>query len=1049
MAICMACGAGLPDDARFCPACAAPVATPAAQERKLATMVFADLVGSTALASDRDPEHTRLVLDRFYEGMAAEVRGVGGTLEKFAGDAVMAVFGVPIAYEDHAERALHAALSMQRRLRELFGEQLGLRIGVNTGEVVVGRPHEGSSFVSGDAVNVTARLEQAAAPGEILAGDRTVAAAAGAFEFGEPRAVEAKGKPGGVGCRPLLRALSLMRPRGVGAFARAFVGRERELALLRSAYKRTVEVGSPQLLTIAGEAGVGKTRLVRELWEALSLERPEPVRRVGRCLPYGSAGAYAALGEILKEHFGILDSDSPERVRRMLGGGEILALSLGLDVGGDAHPLVVHERFRHAWTALLEELVSVRPAVLLVEDLHWADPVLVELLEAVRVVRGPLLLLATTRPESAPLAGGETMPLEPLAGEAPEMLVASLLGTEPPAGLPALVGLAEGNPFFVEEILATLVDRGLLVAREDGWELEEIPPDFALPDSVQSLIAARIDLLPTREKAALQAGATIGRVFWAEATRALVEGEVDFALLEERAFVLRRQTSSLAGETEYAVRHALTREVAYGSIPKGARARLHLAFAEWLEARGAGEDEHAATLAHHYGETLRSDYADLAWPDDDETPRRLRPKAVMWLRRAAELAVRRYEIDEGLRLLSRAVELAPDGQVQAELWREAARACALRFDGDGFWAAMERSLEADADQASRAETYSLLAFETSSRGAMWTRRPRSDVLEEWIEQALELAGPNSKARARALLARAYWDPERGEQAALEASALAEQMEDTELRSFAWGALAAAAFELRRFEESYMLTRRRLNLLPTISDPDRGSEILELAIPAVAAAGRLSEGRDLARQSEEIAQRLSPHHRVHAVAQAVDVEELAGGWERIRGLTTAVEKRVAANLETPCIRNARSLLLCAVAWAYDGDERRALELEQAADALGMEGYDYALDPPRLRLAIIRGDLEAARRLLEVRPTKTYTMGPGLIAARLDGLAAVGDRERLEAEAEPLLQPGIYLEPFALRALGLARGDGALIDLATARFTSMGLDWHAEQTRLLST
>jgi len=1045
MAICTACGAGLPEGARFCPACAAPVATPAAQERKLATILFADLVGSTALASDRDAEHTRLLLDRFYGGMAGEIRAVGGTLEKFAGDAVMAVFGVPTAYEDHAERALHAALSMQRRLRELFGERLALRIGVNTGEVVLGRPHEGSSFVSGDAVNVTARLEQAAAPGEVLAGERTASAAGGAFEFGEPRVVEAKGKPVGVSCRPLLRALSLMRPRGVGDFARAFVGRGPELTRLRSAYRRTVELGSPQLLTIAGEAGVGKTRLVRELWEALALESPEPLRRVGRCLPYGSPSAYAPLGEILNEHFGILDSDPPERVRSLLGSREILALTLGLDLAGEAHPLAVRERLREAWTALLDDLVAERPAVLLVEDLHWADERLVELLETAVEVRGPLLLLATTRPEGVSLVGGETVQLEPLTGEEPEELLTALLGSEPPAELRSIVDHAEGNPFYVEEILATLHDRDLLVRRETGWELEAIPPGFVLPDSVQALIAARIDLLPAPEKAALQAGAVIGRVFWAGAARALVEGEdPDLGLLEKRAFLLRRRPSSLAGEVEYAVRHALTREVAYGSIPKGRRARLHLGFAEWLEGISESGDEHAGTLAHHYSEALHSDYADLAWPDDEETPRRLRPKAVAWLRRAAELAVGRYEIDEGLRLLGRAVELASDDQTRAELWREAATANALRFDGEAFWAAMERSLDDDADRRSRAETYSLLAFETASRGAMWTRRPENEVLEGWIERALELAEPKSKARARALLARAYWNPKRGDDAAREAHLLAEELEDLELRSFAWGTLAAVAFEQGRFEESNTWTQQRLELLPEISDLDRGGELLELAIPAVTAVGRLSEGRDLVRQSEEIARRLSPHHRVHAVAQALDVEELAGGWAAIRDLTGAVEERVAANLETPCVRNARSLLLCAVAWEYEGDELRARELERAADGLEMDGYGYALDPPRLRLALIRGDLRAARRLLEVRPTKTYTMGAGLIAARLDGLAAIGDRKRLEAEAEPLCRTGTYLEPFALRALGLVRGDGVLIEHAIARFEAMGLDWHAEQT-----
>jgi class 3 adenylate cyclase len=218
------------------------------EERKVATVLFADLVGSTALASDEDPERARLRLERFYEAMAAEIETAGGSVEKFAGDAVMAVFGVPAALEDHAERALHATLAMQGRLQELFGDEPVLRVGVNTGEVVVGRAREGSSFVTGDAVNVAARLEQAAAPGDTLVGERTVAAVRGAFEFSEPQTVQAKGKAGGVDCRRLVRALSLMRPRGVGGFHSAFVGREQELHQLQEAYRAVVSSGAPGLV---------------------------------------------------------------------------------------------------------------------------------------------------------------------------------------------------------------------------------------------------------------------------------------------------------------------------------------------------------------------------------------------------------------------------------------------------------------------------------------------------------------------------------------------------------------------------------------------------------------------------------------------------------------------------------------------------------------------------------------------------------------------------------------------------------------------------------
>jgi len=258
-------------------------ASPApSEERKLATVVFADLVGSTELG-EQDPERTRAQLNRFYDTMAAEIEDAGGTVEKFAGDAVMAAFGAPAALEDHAERALHAALSMQRRVEQ----PLELRIGVNTGEVVVGKPREGSSFVTGDAVNVAARLEQAAVPGEILAGERTVSAARGAFEFDEPRTIEAKGKENGVVCRRVVRALTLMRPRGVGGLHSAFVGRETEVDLLRATYRRVVKKREPHLVTIMGDSGVGKTRLAEEL--AASARQRRMLTFSGHC--YEDSGA--------------------------------------------------------------------------------------------------------------------------------------------------------------------------------------------------------------------------------------------------------------------------------------------------------------------------------------------------------------------------------------------------------------------------------------------------------------------------------------------------------------------------------------------------------------------------------------------------------------------------------------------------------------------------------------------------------------------------------------------------------------------------------------
>ena len=1013
-----------------------------AEERKLATVLFADLVGSTELAGDEDPERVRALLDRFYDAMTAEIGRAEGTVEKFVGDAVMAAFGAPAAHEDDAERALHVALAMQRRLSELFGSRLALRIGVNTGEVVVGRPREGSSFVTGDTVNVCARLEQAAAAGEILVGERTAAAVRGAFEFGEPQTVEAKGKPGGVRCRRLVRPLSLMRPRGLAGREATFVGRRTELAELRAAYLEAVSARTPRLVTVLGDAGIGKTRLIRELWQLLSDEASRPLLRTGRCLSYGEGITYWPLTEVLKEHFGILESDSPVVVAERIGGEEGLGFTMGLAPPADMHPLTVRERLRDAWIELLDQLAAERPTVVLIEDLHWAEPDLCGLLELfVERVRGPLLLVATARAEflgRQPGWPGQWIQLDALDMEGAAELVGALLGTDCPVSLRALVvERAEGNPFYVEELIATLVDRGVIARRNGGWSFGELPSGFSLPDTVQAVLAARIDLLPPVEKAALQAAAVIGRVFWAGPVQTLIEDLPDFGLLEEREFVRSRSGSSIAGEQEFAIKHALTREVAYESLLKARRAPLHAGFAEWLDARREGEDDHAALLAHHYAEAVRPEDLDLAWFGREDEAARLRAKSVYWLRRAADLAVGRYEMDEGVALLRRAVGLEEDPGRQAELWHRIGRASALKFDGENFWRAIENAIELGGPEG---DLYAELAFQSTRRWGMWKSQPNTELIENWVERALELAEEGSRNQALALYAQAGWTEEPEPARAL--AAVAAKRDEPDLESLALEVLADRSWVAGEVDQSRRLIDLLQELAPRLSDPDDQTrpflEIVRMRI----GLGDLDGAARAATMNVELARGLTPHHRLHGAGMQVLVATLAGRWEDVAAFADEMERAVDAN-DTPCPQNVSTLLHCALAGVLRRDEREARRLEEKAEAIGLHWSRYWIDPPRIRLALARGTLDVLPSLLEgIEPSAIEPP-----SAYLDALVALGEYDRIEAEAPDWLRPGTYAEPFALRALGVARRDRTLIGQAAASFEVLGMPWHLEQTKLL--
>ena len=1057
MGTCRSCAAVLPDAARFCPRCAAAVTVedqPA--ERKVATIVFADLVGSTAWG-DQDPERSRVMLAEFYELMRTEIQRFGGTVEKFIGDAVMAVFGAPDALEDHPGRALRAALAMQRILPHLFNGALQLRIGVNTGQVVVGSAQAGSSFVTGDPVNVAARLEQAARPGEVLVGERTARSTLDAFEFDPPRLVRAKGKPQGVKARRLLRERV-----PAARTDRLLLGRRDELQALDLAFREALSGGQAKHVTVLGEPGLGKTTLV-DRWANGALDQQAGATvRTGHCLAYGRGVTYAPLAEVLRQQLRIAEDESAEAVAAHLGGQDILALTLGLDVSGDLHPFAAKERLHAAWVQLVREMTSVRPVVLWIEDVHWADDLLFELLDRLVVdVSGPLLLVTTARPEvmeryptwfTGMTRRDHTLIwLDALVTDDATHLLDRLTGSRLSEGIRRQVlERAEGNPFFLEEIVRSLLEPARPESLNDTAS-PEIAKVISIPDSVQAVLAARIDVLPEIAKRTLQAASVVGRTFWGGSVSQLLAPSIpELRLLEDRGFIRATGSSSLGMEREYTFSHALSQQVAYESLSKSRRARLHALVAEWMESVGEGRDEHVPVMAYHWAEATDPANADLAWGDDPARLEQLQLRAKAALKDAADAAVAQYSIAEAIYWLERALALSPTQAEQVDLLSSLGRVHALNYDGEAFWTTMHRAAELSDDAGVRAELYAEMAFEVSARWGMFTRMPSADLVDGWITQALDLAPATAPARARALVAHCYWHPSGAEDLAAEAWGIAHRLNDAELRSHAANAQAFAAFAAADFQTSRDWAGRRLDFIEGVSDPDLLADTYGGVIPSCLALGQFDDARTFADLHDDVAVRLSTHHQVHAVAYLLELEELAENWPRIRKLRARAEDAAKANLATPCVRNARSLLVCALAEAELGDEAQAEALASTAQAMAMNGAEGTYAPLRIRLALLAGDAGAVGHWLPLAiappPAKNWWTLP-TTAARLDAMAFLEERTQVEAEAPQYVIPGTYLQPFALRSLGLARGDRRLLHDAADEFGRLGLVGQSGATRTL--
>ncbi len=674
MISCPACGAENPDRSKFCNECAASLATPlpVPEERKTVTTLFCDLVAFTAMSEAADPEDVDALLGEYFARATKVIESHGGTVEKFIGDAAVGVFGVPAVHEDDPERAVRAGLRILEALEGMTcpdGSPLQARVGVNTGEALVRLdvdPASGRGFLTGDAVNTAARLEAAAPPGGVAVGALTHELTERVIEYEELPDVTAKGK-----AEPVLAwcAIAPVARRGGDTDAAdltPFIGRGGELSYLTTLLEDTQASGLPRTVVISGEPGIGKTRLVRELY-AYADDLPGLVTwRQGRCLAYGEGVAYSALSEIVRGHAGILESDDVETREAKLDGvlpqgddREWLRQRLRALVGLDAAQAGRNESFA-AWTSFLGAVAGTGPAVVVFEDLHWADDALLDFLDhlAGHAAEVPLLVVATTRPElfeSHPAFGTDAranrLSLEPLSGAETQALVTSLLGDNDGGLAARIVERAGGNPFFAEE--------STRLYRERRGRAAEDVRETLLTGSVQAVIAARLDMLPPDHKALLAEASVVGQVFWAGALIAVgerVADEVGDALdaLAAKQLVRRRRESSLAGEREYAFAHALVRDVAYAQLPRAVRADRHAATAVWLQSRAGGRlRDVAEVVAGHFEAALALTSA----LGDGAGAAQLREQAVA----SHALAAQRWRgIDRGTckRHCERALELA-------------------------------------------------------------------------------------------------------------------------------------------------------------------------------------------------------------------------------------------------------------------------------------------------------------------------------------------------------------------------------------------------------
>ena len=1003
MEACSSCGFENAEGAKFCSQCGSQLAaTPAGrrEERKVVTVVFADLVGSTSRAEQLDPEDVRAILLPYHERLRTELERHGGTVEKFIGDAVVGVFGAPVAHEDDPERAVRAALAIQEAIEEMNAADpslaLEVRIGVNTGEAIVAldaRPELGEAIVAGDVVNTGARLQSAAPPGGILVGEYTYRATERAIEYEPAEQVVAKGK-----AEPLTvwRAVARRASFGIDlSDARSpLVGRDDERDVLVGALSRVRTRREPQIVTIVGVPGIGKSRLVRELFRDVDEDPELIVWRQGRSLPYGEGSAFWGLAEIVKAQAGVLESDGAEDAMAKVSAAvrdlvtdeteapwveRHLQSLTGVQHARSAGQASLDESFA-AWRRFLEALAEAQPVVLVFEDLHWADDALLDFVDSLpdRVTGVPLLVVCSARPElleRRPDWGGgkrnaTTVSLAPLSNEDTARLLAELLGTPvlPAEQQTVLLQRAGGNPLFAEEYARMLADGS--------------DPGHAAPETLHGVVAARIDALPNEEKRLLQLAAVLGKVFWTDALSSL-SGESPWQLeerlhaLERREFVRREHRSAVAGSKQYVFVHALVRDGAYGQMSRAARADVHERAADWIETLPADRsDDRTEILAHHLLEAIA--YSRAAGVDASE----LVPRAAKALRESGDRAWSIGALKAAVGFYTRLRELDPSVDDDPYFLLAIGLALATGDFTEAGAEELERAAAAleSSDPAAAAQA-------TITRGEFVWQGGDQDGAFVYFDRgrALVEGAPLSRekqyviAQTARFLALAGRYDEAGELAE-ESVRMAEELADDELLGDAlnnrgivrgalgdprWLADAERSVELALRTNSFRVTRAYINL---------GSNLIDTA-------GDLVRGEAVTREGLAIGQKMGlPQTALRwFVGNLADATYMSGQWEEALELA---EQEIASDqhYQQQLAFQVRALIRLA-----RGDFAGA-----SADAeTSLRGARAIRDPQVLQPALVtssdvayrKGDSASAKRLLDELGTLERAIGSWIVRAAL--------------------------------------------------------------------